>query len=63
MRKKGKVVRMEEFVIRIKEIQEEAQAVLKKTQVEMKKQVDWHRGVQSWGLSTIEYKTSEVADS
>jgi len=63
MRKKGKVVRMEEFVIRIKEIQEEAQAVLKKTQVEMKKQADWHRGVQSWGLSTIEYKTSEVADS
>jgi len=44
MRKKGKVARAEEFVEKIKGIQEEAQAALKKAQEEMKKQVDWHRG-------------------
>ena len=40
MRKKGKVVKAEEFVAKIKGIQEEVQAVLKKVQEEMKKQAD-----------------------
>jgi len=40
MRKKGKVLRAEEFVAKMKEIQEEAQAVLKKAQEKMKKQAD-----------------------
>jgi len=44
MRKKGKVLRAEEFVVKIKEIQEEAQAALRKAQEEMKKQADKHRG-------------------
>jgi len=44
MRKKGKVIRAEEFMAKMKEIQEEAQAALKKAQEEMKKQADWHRG-------------------
>jgi len=44
MRKKGKVLRAEEFAVKMKEIQEEAQAVLKKAQEEMKRQVDQHRG-------------------
>ena len=43
MKKKGKVLRAEEFVVKIKETQEETQAVLRKAQEEMKKQVDWHR--------------------
>ena len=37
MRKKEKVVKVEEFVAKMKGIQEEAQAVLKKLQEEMKK--------------------------
>jgi len=40
LRKKGKVVRMEEFVTKMKGIQEEVQTVLNKAQEEMKKQVD-----------------------
>jgi len=44
MRKKGKGLRMEEFAAKIKEIQEEAQAVLRKAQEEVKKQADRHRG-------------------
>ena len=44
MRKKGKVLRIEEFVTKMKEIQEEAQAALRKAQEEMKKQADQHRG-------------------
>ena len=40
IRKKGKVMRTEEFAAKMKEIQEEAQAALKKAQEEMKKQVD-----------------------
>jgi len=44
MRKKGKVMRAEEFAAKMKEIQEEAQAVLRKAQEEMKKQADRHRG-------------------
>jgi len=43
MRKKGKVMRAEEFAAKIKEIQEEAQAALRKAQEEMKKQADWYR--------------------
>ena len=43
MRKKGKVLRAEEFAVKMKEIQEEAQAALRKAQEEMKKQADWHR--------------------
>ena len=44
IRKKGKVLRAEEFVAKIKEIQEEAQMALRKMQEEMKKQADRHRG-------------------
>jgi len=44
MRKKGKVMRAEEFTAKIKEIQEEAQVALRKAQEEMKKQADRHRG-------------------
>ena len=44
MRKKGKVLRAEEFVVKMKEIQEEAQAALRKAQEEMKKQADRYRG-------------------
>jgi len=40
MRKKGKVMRAEELTAKIKEIQEEAQVVLRKVQEEMKKQAD-----------------------
>ena len=40
MRKKGKVVKVEEFMEKMKKIQEEAQVVLKKAQKEMKRQVD-----------------------
>jgi len=43
MRKKGKVLRAEEFAAKMKEIQEEAQVVLRKAQEEMKKQADQHR--------------------
>ena len=43
MRKKGKVMKAEEFAAKMKEIQEEAQAALRKAQEEMKKQADWHR--------------------
>jgi len=44
MRKKGKVMRAEEFTAKMKGIQEEAQVALRKVQEEMKKQVDQHRG-------------------
>ena len=44
LRKRGKVVKAEEFVKRIKKIQEKTQAVLKKVQEEMKRQADRHRG-------------------
>ena len=37
MRKKGKFERVEEFVTRIKEVHEEAEAALRKSQEEMKK--------------------------
>jgi len=43
MRKKGKVMKAEEFVVKMKEIQEEAQAALRKVQEEMKRQADRHR--------------------
>jgi len=54
MRKKGKVLRAEEFAAKMKEIQEEAQAVLRKAQEEMKKQADWHRG------EVEEYKIGDI---
>ena len=44
MRKQGKLEGAKEFTGRIKEIQEEAQAALKKAQEEMKKQADRKRG-------------------
>jgi len=44
MRKQEKSKEAKEFVERMKRIQEEAQAVLKKAQEEMKKQVDRKRG-------------------
>jgi len=54
IRKKEKVLRAEEFVAKIKEIQEEAQAALKKVQEEMKKQTDWYRG------EVEEYKVGDM---
>jgi len=54
MRKKGKVLRAEEFAAKMKEIQEEAQAVLRKAQEEMKKQADPHRG------EVEEYKVGDM---
>jgi len=54
MRKKGKVLRVEEFVTKMKEVQEEAQAVLRKVQEEMKKQADRHRG------EVEEYKVGDM---
>jgi len=54
MRKKGKVLRAEEFAVKMKEIQEEAQAALRKAQEEMKKQADWHRG------EVEEYKVGDM---
>jgi len=54
MRKKGKVLRAEEFTAKMKEIQEEVQAVLRKAQEEIKKQADWHRG------EVEEYKVGDM---
>jgi len=54
IRKKGKVMRAEEFTAKIKEIQEEAQVALRKAQEEMKKQADQHRG------EVEEYKVGDM---
>jgi len=54
MRKKGKVLRAEEFAAKMKEIQEEVQAALRKAQEKMKKQVDRHRG------EVEEYKVGDM---
>ena len=43
IRKKGKVEKAMEFVERMKKIHEEAEAVLKKAQEDMKRQVDRER--------------------
>ena len=43
IRKKGKVEKATEFVERIKKVQEEAEAVLKKVQEEIKRQADKRR--------------------
>jgi len=40
MRKKGRFEKAEEFVTRIKEVYEEAEAVLKKSQEEIRKYTD-----------------------
>jgi len=55
MRKKGKMLRAEEFVAKMKEIQEEAQAALRKAQEEIKKQADRYRG------EVEEYKVGDMA--
>jgi len=54
IRKKGKVLRAEEFAAKMKEIQEETQAALRKAQKEMKKQTDRHRG------EVEEYKVGDM---
>ena len=54
VRKKGKVLRAEEFAVKMKEIQKEAQATLRKAQEEMKKQTDRHRG------EVEEYKVGDM---
>ena len=54
MRKKGKVLRAEEFAAKMKEIQEEIQAALRKAQEKMKKQADQHRG------EVEEYKVGDI---
>jgi len=53
-RKKGKYKGAEKFVTKMKEIQEEAKAVLGKTQEEMKKYVDRKRG------DVDEYKVGDL---
>ena len=53
-RKKGKYEGAEKFVTKMKEIQEEAKAVLGKTQEEMKKYVDRKRG------DVDEYKVGDL---
>jgi len=53
-RKKGKYKGAEKFVTKIKEIQEEAKAVLGKTQEEMKKYADRKRG------DVDEYKVGDL---
>jgi len=54
MRKKGKVIRAEEFAAKMKKIQEEAQTTLRKTQEEIKKQADRHKG------EVEEYKVGDM---
>ena len=54
MRKKGKYERAEKFVIKIKEVQEEAKAALGKAQEEMRKYVDRKRG------EVDEYKVGDL---
>ena len=54
IRKKGKVLRAEEFAAKMKEIQEETQAALRKAQEEIKKQADRHRG------EVEEYKVGDM---
>ena len=49
IRRKRKVERATEFVERIKKVYEEVEAVLKKTQEEMKKYADWRRKeIEEW---------------
>ena len=43
IRKKGKVEKATEFVKRLKKVQEEAEAALRKTQEEMKRYMDQSR--------------------
>jgi len=56
MRKKGKFKKVEEFVTRMKEVHEKAEAVLKKSQEEMKKYANRKRNkveeyrVEDWVL-------------
>ena len=44
VRRKGKYKRVEKFVIKMREVQKEAKAALKKAQEEMKKYIDKKRG-------------------
>jgi len=64
MRRQGKSEGAKEFTKRMKTIQEEAQAALKKVQEEMKKQADRKRsgGILGRRLSTVKYKRFEMAD-
>jgi len=49
IRKKGKVERVAEFVERMRKVHEEAGAVLKKVQEDMKRQADWGRKeIEDW---------------
>jgi len=43
IRRKGKIEKATEFVVRMKKVQEEARAVLKRVQKEMKQQADRRR--------------------
>ena len=54
VRRKGKYKRAEKFVIKMKEVQEEAKAVLGKAQEEMKKYIDRKRG------EVNEYKVEDL---
>ena len=59
IRKKGKVEKAMEFLERMKKVQKEAGAVLKKTQEDMKRQVDRGRKeIEEWkkGDSDVEHK-------
>ena len=49
IRRKGKVERATEFAERMKKVHKEVEAVLKKTQEEMKKYADWRRKeIEEW---------------
>ena len=54
LRKRGKFEEANKFVERMQEIQEEVKAVLGKTQEDMKKYVDRHRG------ETEEYQVGDL---
>ena len=54
MRKKGRFEKVEKFIERMKEVQEEAKTVLAKAQEDMKRYTDKHR------LEAIEYKVGNL---
>ena len=66
MRKKGKFEKMEEFAIRIKEVYEEVETVLRKSQKKMIKYTDRKRSevkeyqVEDWVLLSIKYLKYQI---
>ena len=66
MRKKGKFEKVEEFAIRIKEVYEEVETVLRKSQKKMIKYTDRKRSevkeyqVEDWVLLSIKYLKYQI---